>query len=69
VPARQQVMVVSALLMSATAGAALSFSLGVQVAITICNGLLGIAALAVLFRTRRHLAALRASRALALGDG
>jgi uncharacterized membrane protein YbhN (UPF0104 family) len=64
----QQVMVVYALRASATAGAALSFSLGMQVGITVCNALLGIAALTVLFRTLRPFAALRASRALVLRD-
>jgi hypothetical protein len=39
-----------------------------QVGVTVCNAVLGIAALTVLFRTMRPLAALRASRALALGD-
>lgn len=65
----QQVMVVYALRASATAGAALSFSLGMQVGITACNAILGIAALTLLFRTLRPFAALRASRALALGEG
>jgi uncharacterized membrane protein YbhN (UPF0104 family) len=58
----QQVMVVYALRATASAAVALSFSLGMQVGITTFNAILGLAALALLFRTLRPIAALRASR-------
>jgi uncharacterized membrane protein YbhN (UPF0104 family) len=58
----QQIMVVYALRATASATAALSFSLGMQVGVTAFNAILGLAALALLFRTLRPIAALRASR-------
>ena len=62
----QQVVVVYALRATATAAAALSFSLGMQVGITLFNAVLGLAALALLFGTLRPLAAVRAGRGVLL---
>ena len=58
----RQIMVVCALFATASATAALSFSLGMQVGVTAFNAILGLAALALLFRALRPIAALRASR-------
>jgi uncharacterized membrane protein YbhN (UPF0104 family) len=59
----QQVLLVYALRETATAAAALSFSVGMQVGITAVNTLVGLVAVMFLFRTLRPVAALRAARA------
>lgn len=55
----QQVMLAYALHQTVAAGAAVSFSLGMQAGITVVNALLGVAAAMVAFRTLRPLAAVR----------
>ncbi len=59
----QQVLLVYALQQTATTAAALSFSVGMQVGITVVNTLIGLTAMMFLFRTLRPLAAVRAARA------
>jgi uncharacterized membrane protein YbhN (UPF0104 family) len=58
----QQVLLVYALQQTATTAAALSFSVGMQVGITTVNALIGIAAMMLMFRTVRPLAAIREAR-------
>ncbi len=58
----QQALLVYVLQTSVTAAAALSFSVGMQVGITAVNTLIGLAALMLIFRTMRPVAALRAAR-------
>ncbi len=61
----QQVMLTVALSEAATAAAVLSFSIGMQAGITAVNGLLGLLAGMVAFRTLHPLAAIRAGVRLA----
>jgi uncharacterized membrane protein YbhN (UPF0104 family) len=49
----QQVLVVYALQQSASAASVLSFSIGMQVGVTLVNSLVGVAALAFVFQTLR----------------
>lgn len=58
----QQVLLVYALQQTATTAAALSFSVGMQVGITTVNTLIGFAAMMLMFRTLRPVAAVRAAR-------
>lgn len=58
----QQVLLAYALQQTATAAAAVSFSLGMQAGVTAVNAALGLAAAMVAFRTVRPWAALRAGR-------
>ncbi len=58
----QQVLLVYALQQTATTAAALSFSVGMQVGITMVNTLIGLTAMMVMFRTLRPVAAVRAAR-------
>jgi uncharacterized membrane protein YbhN (UPF0104 family) len=58
----QQVLLVYALQQTASTASALSFSVGMQVGITTFNTMIGLAALMLMFRTMRPLAAVRAAR-------
>jgi uncharacterized membrane protein YbhN (UPF0104 family) len=58
----QQVLLVYALQQTASTAAALSFSVGMQVGITTVNTIIGVAALMLMFRTLRPVAAVRAVR-------
>lgn len=58
----QQVLLVYALQQTASTAAALSFSVGMQVGITTVNTLIGVAAMMLMFRTLRPVAAVRAAR-------
>lgn len=58
----QQVLLVYALQQTATTAAALSFSVGMQVGLAAVNTLVGLAAMMIMFRTLRPVAALRAAR-------
>ena len=59
----QQVLLVYALRETATATAALSFSVGMQVGIATVNTLVGLCAVMILFKTLRPTTAIRAARA------
>jgi uncharacterized membrane protein YbhN (UPF0104 family) len=61
----QQLLATYALRGSATAAGAMSFSLGMQLGVTVLNSAVGLLGAMVLFRTLRPLAALRAARARA----
>lgn len=58
----QQVLLVYALQQTASTAAALSFSVGMQVGVTVVNTLIGLSALMLMFRTLRPVAAVRAAR-------
>jgi uncharacterized membrane protein YbhN (UPF0104 family) len=58
----QQVLLVYALQQTASTASALSFSVGMQVGITAFNTMIGLAALMLMFRTLRPVAAVRAAR-------
>jgi uncharacterized membrane protein YbhN (UPF0104 family) len=58
----QQVLLVYALQQTASTAAALSFSVGMQVGITMVNTLIGLTALMLMFRTLRPATAVRAAR-------
>jgi uncharacterized membrane protein YbhN (UPF0104 family) len=60
----QQVLAAYALQGAVSAAAAVSFSLGMQVGITLVNTTVGIVALMLLFRTVRPVGAVRSARAL-----
>jgi uncharacterized membrane protein YbhN (UPF0104 family) len=64
----QQLLLVYALRETATAAAALSFSVGMQVGITTVNTFVGLCAVMILFRTLRPATALRAVRTARAGD-
>jgi hypothetical protein len=64
----QQVMLAFALSSAASATAVVSFSLGMQAAITAVNALLGVAAAMAMFRTLRPAAAIRAGLRAARAD-
>lgn len=59
----QQALLVYALAQTASTAAALSFSVGMQVGVTVVNTLIGLTALMLMFRTVRPGAAMRAARA------
>lgn len=64
----QQVMLAYTLQATASAAAILSFSIGMQVGITLINALLGLAGAMVAFRTLRPLAAVRGGVRMARGE-
>ena len=61
----QQAMVALALQGTASTSGAVSFSVGMQVGVTVVNTLIGLAALMLMFRTFQPVAAVRAGRGLA----
>jgi hypothetical protein len=64
----QQVMLAYALSSAASAGAVVSFSIGMQVGVTAVNALLGVDAAMVACRTLRPLTAVRSGLKLARGN-
>jgi len=64
----QQVMLAYTLQATASAAAIVSFSIGMQVGVTLVNALLGLAGAMVAFRTLRPLAAVRGGMRLARGE-
>jgi uncharacterized membrane protein YbhN (UPF0104 family) len=61
----QQVLAAYALQGATSIAGAVSFSVGMQVGVTVVNTIVGVVATMVLFRTIRPLAAVRAARAVA----